>query len=212
MFAKNLRSKKKVREVLPLSLLTTHPTSFQLDICCFIERIFAIQWGAIASLFLFRTTIVYKTTWKGQLWNQTLDRSCFQYLFLLQIQGKTCPHSCKSASCWWELQDTDPTRLVPVRHLAPAAFSTTTGLNSKCTETQSDSVVFYPLCHIKYIKHSMFPACHKASSPPWQDTPPQEVWHGLDIQTLFIYYYLLHPTTSIMSCKWSNTVCALYSS
>lgn len=85
MFAKNLWSKGKVREVLPLSPLTTHPTSFQLDIWCFIERIFAIQWGAVTSLFSFRTTIVYKTTWKEQLWNPILDRSCSQYKVTLAL-------------------------------------------------------------------------------------------------------------------------------
>lgn len=101
MFAKNLWSKKKVREVLPLSLLTTHPTSFQLNIWCFIERIFAIQWGAIASLFffLFRTTIVYKTTWKGQLWNQILDRPCFKYkvtLALIPAEGQVADGSSRT--------------------------------------------------------------------------------------------------------------------
>lgn len=55
----------------------------------------------------------------------------------------------------------------------------------------------------------MIPACHsayKVSSPSRQATHPAEVWHELDTQT-----HLLHPSRSIMSCKWSKTVlCSLF--
>lgn len=149
MFAKNLWSKGKVREVLPLSPLTTHPTSFQLDIWGFIERIFAIQWGAVTSLFSFRTTIVYKTTWKEQLWNPIPDRPCSQYKVTLALSPAEVP-----------VADASPRTQVPAHWATPALGSCCSQYNCCFRKTRENSTA--KLCQDWF--------CHECS--------PMSLQHG----------------------------------